>query len=217
MASRDQTGELISVLSADLAPVRRLPPPAVRAAIWLAAVALVAAGFYFWFGGPRNAGLFDERPYATAALAGAIATAVLAAIAAFQLSLPDRSGSWILLPLPGLLLWLAASGIGCLAGLGAAQSWGSTWAETAGCLRVIIQVSLPVSVLLLFMLRRAAPLRWGPVALTAGLAAAAVSGGVLLLIHPHDSTLLDLAVHAACLFAIVAVTALVGSRLFKFS
>ena len=37
-----------------------------------------------------------------------------AAMAAFELSLPDRRAAWALLPLPALVLWIGASGMGCL-------------------------------------------------------------------------------------------------------
>ena len=45
---------------------------------------------------------------------GSVLTAVLAAAAAFQLGLPDRKAAWALLPLPAVLLWIGASGMGCL-------------------------------------------------------------------------------------------------------
>ena len=45
---------------------------------------------------------------------GWIATTVSAAFAAFELSLPDRSRAWALLPLPAAALWVGASGLGCM-------------------------------------------------------------------------------------------------------
>src|SRR5258708_29426561 len=40
-------------------------------------------------------------------------TGIAAVVAAFTLSLPDRSRFWTMLPLPPLVLWLASSGYGC--------------------------------------------------------------------------------------------------------
>src|SRR5258707_15305780 len=48
------------------------------------------------------------------AVAGSALTAILAAFAAFQLSLPDARRAWALLPLPATLLWIVASSFGCL-------------------------------------------------------------------------------------------------------
>ena len=42
---------------------------------------------------------------------------MLAAVAAFMVSLPDRSQRWLLLPVPTLVLWVGTVGYGCLAGL----------------------------------------------------------------------------------------------------
>jgi hypothetical protein len=44
----------------------------------------------------------------------ALATGVLAAVAAFMISLPDRSRRWLLLPAPALAIWVSTIGYGCL-------------------------------------------------------------------------------------------------------
>lgn len=203
--------ELIDGLAGRLVPVRRLRPPLVRAALWLGGLVAVAAAFYFGLGG--NAGLMGERSYVMPAFAAALATAILAAIAAFNLSLPDRDDRWALLPLPTFLLWVAFSGLGCLADLGNAGIWGASFTEMRECLLVILGSSIPLSILLVLMLRRARPERFGRVALVAGIASAAAAGAVLMLVHPHTSTLLDLLVHGVCIALVIGLNALLGGRL----
>ncbi len=208
----DGVSGTIDRLTAELRPVRRLPRPGLRTVIWCAVALVVGAALYLWLGGAANAAGFG-RPYAVAILVSSILTAVAAAFAAFQLSLPDRSDGWILLPLLPLVAWIGASGLGCLAGLSDPGTWGASFAEVRECLSIILGVSVPVSVVLIWMLRRALPLRPTPVAVMAGLAAAAAAGSVLLVVHPHNSSVLDLAVHAACVLAVVGLNTLAGGRI----
>lgn len=203
--------DLINGLATRLKPVRRLRSPALRTAVWLGALAVVAATLYLILGG--NAGSMGGRAYVAPAFAAALATAALAAIAAFELSLPDRSDLWALLPLPTFVLWLALSGLGCLAELGEPTAWGARWVEMRECLMVILASSIPLSALLVLMLRRARPERFGRVALVGGVASAAAAGAVLMLVHPHNSTVLDLVVHGLCISAVIGLNALLGGRL----
>lgn len=202
---------LIDGLAGRLVPVRRLRPPVIRAALWLAGLVAVAATFYVGLGG--NAGLMGTRAYVLPAFLSAVATAVVAAVAAFQLSLPDRSDRWLLLPLPTFLLWVAFSGLGCLADLGVEGTWGASFVEMRECLLVILGSAVPLSLLMVLMLRRARPERFGRVALVGGIASAAAAGGVLMLVHPHTSTLLDLLVHGVCIAIVIGINAIVGGRL----
>src|SRR4051812_37477380 len=102
---------LVDALARDLAPVRPLPPPWLRAVAWSAAVIALGAGRCP--GAARAAfrlgmGVTDLR----LALAGSVLTMVTAAAAAFQTSVPGRSARWAALPLPPAALWLGASGLG---------------------------------------------------------------------------------------------------------
>jgi hypothetical protein len=203
---------LIDGLASRLTPVRRLRPPLFRAAAWIGVFALVALGYYLQRNG--RFGLVATSPYLLPAFIAAAATAVLAAVAAFEISLPDRSDSWIWLPLPALVLWIALSGLGCLADLGQPAAWGDTWAEAAGCLRVIGGSAILLSPVLVWMLRRSRPDRVLRVALLGGLASAAGAATILMLIHPHNSTVLDLAVHALCIAAVIGLNTLAGGLLF---
>src|SRR5271156_3783454 len=114
MIRPDANDRLVQALGANLTPVRRLAPPGLRLLMWLAIVGAVVLALSLVsdvgaMGRGRRA-----APDRWLAATGSILTALLAAAAAFQLSLPDRKATWALLPLPALLLWISASGMGCL-------------------------------------------------------------------------------------------------------
>lgn len=203
---------LLDDLSGDLRPVRRLAPPAVRALGWFGAVlalTLVLAPF-------ADLHAVRERlavPDLGVAALGAVLTALCAALAAFQTSVPGRSRLWALLPLPPLALWLGASGLGCLRAWIAPESNLADAAEMRGCLYFLLGVSLPLSVLLVLMLRRACPMRPNLTALLAGLATAGAAAALLVPFHPHDATAIDLAMHALAVCAIIGLNGLAGGRL----
>ena len=163
---------LIEMLAADLRPVRRLAPPSLRALGWLAAVGALAAALACFADLGALARRLATAPDMWLAVVGSTLTVVLAAVAAFQTSLPDRKPAWALLPLPGLLLWIGASGLGCLRAWIVPGMHAASPAETRGCLVFILGVSMPLSVLLVAMLRRGYPLRPNLTAATGGLAAA---------------------------------------------
>jgi hypothetical protein len=152
------------------------------------------------------------RPDVSLAVLGSIATAVLAAIAAFQLSLPDAPRAWAWLPLPGALLWVAASGLGCL------RNWGvpadvAPFDAARDCAVFIVALSVPLSALMFGMLRRACPLRPELTAAIGGLAVAAAAATLLNFFHPFDATATDLAVHAIAVALVVAADRALAGRM----
>ena len=214
-AISDSNDRLIEVLAADLRPVRRLQPPAVRALLWLALVAAVAAALAafadlaaIWH---RLAAVSDMW----LAVAGSIATMVTAAFAAFALSLPDRSRQWALLPLPPLALWVGASGLGCVRAYFVPETHAPAPAEMRDCLLFIVGLSVPLAAVLTVMLRRGYSLAPSLTAAMAGLAAAAAAATLLNFFHPFDAAATDLAVHAVAVAVIVVAASGLGGRLLK--
>ncbi len=105
---------MIEGLTEDLRPTGRLMSPGMRALAWLGLVAAVAALLAAFSDLSEIAYRLHYVPDMWLAVMGSVLTTILGAVATFQLSLPDRSPGWALLPLPGLAVWIAASGMGCL-------------------------------------------------------------------------------------------------------
>lgn len=205
--------ELIRGLADGLAPVRRLPPPFLRTLGWLAAVALIAGGLAVFADLDAVWRRITATPDMSLAVVGSLLTMVLAALAAFELSLPDASRAWALLPLPASLLWIVASGLGCLRGWVLPQTHVAVIGEAGDCLVFIVGLSVPLSALLLLMLRRACSLQPDLTATMGGLAAAAAAAALLNFFHPFDAAATDLAVHAVAVSLVVVVHRALGSRM----
>ena len=212
MSESDQVSQLIGQLSADLTPVRRLPPPWLRAFVWLAVVLVVAAILVTTRTLLPALGIIGNDPFMLPGAYASLATAALAAIAAFELSLPDRSDWWVVLPLPPLVAWVALNGLGCLATL-AMPGTQTSPLQFMVCLGLILAISLPLTAAMIVMLRRTRPLRPLRVGILGGLAAAAAAATLLVLIHPHDSAVLDLAAHVVAVAGVIGLNVLLGGRL----
>ena len=204
--------DLIGDLAADLEPVAPLRPPAVRAALWLGLVALVALAVAAFSDLPEVSRRLAAVPDMSLALTGSVLTTVLGAVAVFHLSLPDRAPAWAWLPAPGVALWVGASGLGCLRDAIAPGTHDASMMESMHCLRWILGFSVPLSIVLVLMLRRAYPLRPSLTAGIGGLAAAAASASLLVFFHPFDASLSDLLVHAGAVLTVVLVNRLLGGR-----
>ena len=204
---------LIRNLATDLAPVRRLRPPSIRALAWLAVVVATAIVLAMIADLPALGRRLAAAPDMWLAVTGSALTAILAAIAAFQLSLPDGRGAWALLPLPAALLWIVASGVGCLRAWFVPGTHAADLSEARDCLIFIVGLSVPLSALLIIMLRRACPLQPGLTAAIAGLASAAAAATLLNFFHPFDAAATDLAVHVFAVALVIVVNQAFSGRL----
>jgi hypothetical protein len=194
---------LILSLAEGLKPVKRLPAPRVRALIWLGVVALLSFAFVLRFARLEMIMERARNPKLALELVGTLMTGILAVFAAFELSLPDRSRRWALLPLPSFALWLGSSGYSC---------W-SRWisigpdrlelGETTGCFAWIVGLGIPLAIGLFVVLRRSHPLDPGPVAAMAGLGVASLAAFLLQFFHPFDVTFIDLGLHLAGVATVV--------------
>ena len=202
-----QTDELIESLARQLSPVRPMRAPLLRALLWLGVVAAVSAALIAYHAGlsillPRVA-----QPRVAVQCAATALTAITAVIAAFELSVPGHDPRWLWAPVAPLLLWLGASGLGCLQnGLSLHQAGGMA-GESPGCFGFIAGASVPLAAALFWMLRRARPIAPLPVAVLGTLGVAATAAFVLEFFHPFDVTLIDLAFHMAAVGLVVLVGA----------
>ena len=206
------TAELIEALVERAPPVRRLRPPLVRAALWLGLAVLILALLAIAHGVRADLAERLGQPDFVLGTAAALATAVLAAIAAFLLMIPDRSRWWALLPAPALALWAATIGHQCLTDWVGVGPQGVRLGDTAGCFAIIVVASLPIAIALVVMLRSAALLNARGVAVTAGLAVAAITAAAHSLLHAHDATVLILAWNLGTAGLITGLSGAFGGR-----
>lgn len=204
---------LIDTLGADLTPVRRLLPPWLRTLGWLLAVVAIAAVLLMRYGTTPMLQRWASAHDLAWAAAGAAITTVCAAWAAFVLGIPGRSRAWAWLPLPAALLWIGASGVGCLRTWLAPGTSIATFHQSTDCLVFIVSFSIPLSALMIWMLRRACPLRPVLTAVLVGLASAAASACLLEICHAFDAAATDLLTHALAIGIVIAANAVMGGRL----
>jgi hypothetical protein len=208
----DSNDRLIGALVADLRPVRPLLPPALRTLSWLMLVAAVAVALAMFADVTAMWRRMTAIPDMWLAVLGSVATMATAALAAFELSLPDRPRAWALLPLPALASWVGASGLGCMRAYVLPGTYVAGIGETRDCLLFIICLSVPLSAALIVMLRRAYSLAPPLTATMAGLASAAAAATLLNFFHPFDAAVGDLAMHSVAVLIVVVAARAVGSR-----
>lgn len=206
----ETTDTLIDRLTAEPRPVRPLPQPMWRAALFLVVAVAIVGAVVAMSGLRPDLGLVMAMPGRQLEWYASIATGLLAAIAAFHLAVPGRSAFWGLLPLPAAAVWLGSLGYGCwmdFVRLGpAGLAWGTSWS----CLRAILLTSIPLSGLLFWMLRFAGPVTSLPVALFGTLGVAALSAAGLTLYHHLEAAMLVLIWHIGTITLLTAVS--VASR-----
>ncbi len=187
-----RTPEVIDVLVEAATPVRRLRAPLWRTLIWLAMAAFILALLCIVHGVRPDLSMQLKQPMFVVSMFGAFATAMLAALASFKLNLPDSSRWWLLLPLPGLAIWVSTIGYGCLSDWVSMSAEGVRIGEAARCFATLLLTSAPLSVAMLIMLRHAAPLRPTVVSTVGGLAVAAMTSFALSILHDIDATVMIL-------------------------
>ncbi len=204
---------LIESLGAGLMPVRRLWPAWQRTLGWLLVVAAIAVVLLMHYGTAPMLERWAGAPDLAWAAAGAVLTTICAAWAAFVLVVPGRSRAWAWLPLPGALLWIGASGLGCLRTWLAPGTSIATIHQSADCLLFIVGFSIPLAALMIGLLRRACPLHPALAATLVGLASASASASLLEICHAYDAAATDLLTHALAVGIVIVANALMGGRL----
>ena len=213
----DKSEDLIAALSADAAPVRRLRAPAWRTAGFVTVAGTIVALSVAWHGfRPDLAQKFHEPMYLLEWLAS-LATALGAFVAAFHLSLPDRSPRWIAAAVIPASFWLSIIGLGCLEDFSQHGMHAFAWGVSIVCFRYITEMGIPLMLVMLVMIRHAGPIRPIQSMVCAGLGAAALSAAGLSLFHGLNASWLVLIWHGSALLTILALSALGGIVLRKLS
>lgn len=209
------TPDLIESLAANVRPVKRMGSPVWRGLRWsLLAVAVLVLLTLSQGIRPDFAAKMQDYTF-VARLGGAFLTAILAAIAAFMVSLPDRSRLWLLLPLPAFLVWMATIGYQCLTHWISLGPNGMEPGETARCFATLVLTGLPLTLAMLLMLRFAAPLQPTGAAMAGGLAVAATTAVAMTLFHVLDASIMVLMwnLGTAMLFLVLAKS--FGNKMFS--
>ena len=206
------TSDLIHSLATNVAPVKRLRPPLLRATLWLLLAAIIMALLTVSQGlRPQFAERMRDVTFATSMLASVL-TGVLATIAAFMISLPDRSRLWLLLPAPPLVVWLGTIGAQCFGGWISIPPGAVTVEVAASCVATLVLTSLPLSLVMLVMLRYAALLRPVSTILIGSLAVSAITSAALSMFHSLDATAMILGWNLGTAVLFTGLAALFGRK-----
>ena len=206
------TPDLIDQLAAGLTPVRRLRSPMVRAAQWLLLATVVSIMLVIALGVRPDFWQCVLDQSFVLCTGASVATGVCATVAAFMLSLPDRSRAWVLLPLPTVAVWLSTIGYQCLTNWVALEPDVLSWGEAARCFSTLVVTSLPLAITILVMLRHSTPLRPVLATLTAGLAVSAITATEMSLIHNIDASIMNLVWNLGAAAAIIVASGTIGRR-----
>jgi len=207
------TPDLIAALAADAKPVRRLLPPLARAVGWLAFGVLLLSFLGIVHGLRPDLADHLRRPVFVVGTLAALITGVSAAVACFLISLPDRSRLWVLLPAPSLAVWVSTIGYGCLTDWALIGPSGLQVGEAFRCFVTLALTSVPLSLVMIVMLRYAAMLRPTLVTITGSLSVAAITATSLSLFHSIDASMMILIWNLGTAALIVTLGGALGPRL----
>jgi hypothetical protein len=208
-----KTEDLIADLASRATPVRPLPSPSVRTLGWLAvAIASAAAGVLVFGTRPNLASIVTGQDFLMTSVL-ALGTAGLSAAAALVLAVPGAERSALVrgLPFAVLGMWTLTAVMTVLEeshGLSGASDW-------YVCAIRVAAIGLVPAIVLVAMLRRAAPLRleWTGAMALAG--AAAVGTLAIQFICPVDDAGHALLGHLGPVLALAAAGAAAAARLFR--
>jgi hypothetical protein len=210
-----ETNQLIERLAKAAQPVRPIASPLRRTLAWtLVAAVLIAIASATW-GTHEHVLRTLSDPGDALEWIGSVLTGLFAAYAAFQVSVPGRSGSWAWLPALPLGLWLGGIGLGCLEDvllMGRAAFAFQT--HSGECARAIVLMSVPLLLVMALMVRHAGIIRPGPTLMLAALGSAALSSAGVSLFHDGETSLMSLAWHGGVVLALALASLVSGQRLF---
>ena len=205
------TDDLVQKLAHELEPAAPLRRPAARAGAWFAGAALyiaaLAIGMGLVNGYPDGVGVTFW-----AVQVAAIVTSLLASAAAFASVIPGLSSRSRSLAVAAAALWLIT--------LAATSSADADWSAVSSathewrCVGFIVASGAPLLVVLVWMLRRGAPLNPATTAAFAALSVAALANVGACISLPHANNAITLAWHGGVIAAATMGAAACGRLLF---
>lgn len=196
--------DLIRTLSENCAPIRPLAHPAWRALIWFAIslcyVALVVAVMGLR---PDFLSKIADPQFATE-VAAAFLTSVVAAAGAFSAGCPARPAWERFAAGFFFLIWAGALVVGCWRDVAAFGVSGLLSHSDVYCLPTILAISIPAAFLILFMVKRGAPIAPFVTIGLAALASTALAAAALRLSFRQDAAV------SVCIWQFGSVVLLTG-------
>jgi hypothetical protein len=209
------TRQLIDRLASRAQPVKPIGSPLRRTLLWALIAGLLIALVSTSFGVRPHLWKTMSSPGEAIEFFGSILTGLCAAYAAFQISVPGRSGSWAWLPLLPLALWLGGIGVGCIGDFEAMGLAAFGFQTHSGeCARAILVMCLPLGLVMVLMVRHAGVVRPAPTAMLAALSAAALSSAGVSLFHNGETSLMSLMWHGGVVALLSLACLATGERLF---
>jgi hypothetical protein len=212
------TDALIRDLAAKATPVRPLARPEVRALVWLGfGVAVVVVVMAIHGIDPQEVQRVLLDPRMLGEEAATIATAVSAAIAAFRSTVPGAGRRWFAVPFVALAAWVLLAGSGCAADYARIGTAALGLRLDTDCFLPAAIAGAVLTVAVIAMLRRGAPLVPRLTLVYAGMAVAATVNLGLLVLHEGDVSMMLLVWHTAYIAGLAAIGAWGAPALFGWS
>lgn len=211
------TDKLIERLAANAAPVRRLRPPQVGLAIWLALSVPYVVLVAYVHGLAVDMPSLGADPRFMIEEIAALATALTAGYAAFSTLVPGRSRAVAWLPLIPLSVWLVSIGKGCIEDFTRLGFAGLTVKIDWMCIPPLAWVGIVPILVMVVMLRRGAPLMPGMTLALGGLAIGALANAGLQLFHLGDISVMVLVWHFCSTVLLSVVAGWLGPGLFRWN
>jgi len=209
------TQQLIERLAGRAQPVTPIGSPMKRTLAWAVIAAILIALVSTSFGVRPHLWKTMTSPGEAIEFIASVLTGLCAAYAAFQVSVPGRSGSWAWLPALPLALWLGGIGVGCAGDFEAMGLAAFGFESHSGeCARAILAMSLPLGLVMVLMVRHAGVVRPAPTAMLAALSAAALSSAGVSLFHNGETSLMSLLWHGGVVAILSLASLAAGERLF---
>jgi hypothetical protein len=206
------TDRLIAELVGRAEAVRRLHPPWIRTAIWLALAIppLVLVIAVHGFEVDLRTALADRR-FVIEQVA-TLATALTAAVAALTSTVPGANRRWLWLPAVPLAIWLAMVGAGCVADWRILGPAALRLRWDGACFFPMVLIGIVPAMAMVTMLRHGAPLSPRLSLILAALATAAIVNFALRFFHLGDVSVMVMVWHLGLVALLSIGAGLLGPR-----